>query len=557
MSKPELDTTGNSLLLCCYNDIGSFAQQACKCMYSQGYSLTFGRDHGRDTDQEHLNQLIGGRKATVWFCVTFEADYDTKSRICAHLQKFAEILSANDGLLIVDLGNNGGLSDEAVRPWNSLNTVLTYHQIQACNLGVNLKGVPLRRKLHYMISKSCKLPDLSKCECKAAGGGRHIHRLSKCTQNEEYQEAMLQIRQLVLFACDHKRWSFFNSAAVKEMLTAATPIMCERFKRFVHDKLQEMKQTNRDEIRPERGEIEQGSQESVYPTEARMRQKEKEKQHKLLTGEKHKPKSRKKVIQPGNDDCGEDISSLEHYIEAFVYAMNDRGRRRQTAATHESRQNREMSIFLMNDEGELNTSKYFWGSHINDLPDEANSGSTLYENFTQCYDDVLKTPPARHEHDIFELCGGDERTSKVLIRRRAIRRSRTLDMTAGINLLDQEEVRLLFAYLDEHKPICGILSPPCTGLSGFADLNKARNPVGWWKKASVSVRLGYVAGLVAIRQLREGRHFICENPAGSMLHDLQPWREISEDHRIHKTIMHQCAAGLRDYETYRPIKKPT
>ena len=104
----------------------------------------------------------------------------------------------------------------------------------------------------------------------------------------------------------------FNSAAVKELLTAATPTMCERYKRFVHDKLQEMKQ-NKDEIRPERGEIEQGAQETAaYPTEARMRQKEKEKQYKLLTGEKHKPKNRKKTIQPGNDDCGEDISSLEH-----------------------------------------------------------------------------------------------------------------------------------------------------------------------------------------------------------------------------------------------------
>ena len=282
-------------------------------MYLPSCSLTFGRDHGRDRDQAHLDPLIGGRKATVWFCVSFEADYDTKSRICAQLQRFAEILSANDGLLIVDLGNNGGHSDEAMRPWNSLNTVLAYHQIQTCNLGVNLKGVPLRRKLHYMISKSCKLPDLSTCECKAAGGGRHIHRLSKCTQSEEYQEVMLQIRQSVLFACDHKKWSSFNSTAVKELLTAATPVMCERFKRFVHDKLQEMKHQNRNEIRPERGEVEQGSEESAaYPTEARMRQKEKEKQHKLLTGEKHKPKSRKKVIQPGSDDCGEDIVGTLH-----------------------------------------------------------------------------------------------------------------------------------------------------------------------------------------------------------------------------------------------------
>ena len=138
-------------MLCCYNDIGTFTQQACKRMYLQSCSVISGRDHGGDRDQEHLDLLIGGRKATVWFCVSFEADNETQSRICAQLQRFAEILSANDGLLIVDLGNNGGLSGEAMRPWNSLNTVLTYHQMQTCNLGVSLKGVPLKRKLHLKV----------------------------------------------------------------------------------------------------------------------------------------------------------------------------------------------------------------------------------------------------------------------------------------------------------------------------------------------------------------------------------------------------------------------
>ena len=109
---------------------------------------------------------------------------------------------------------------------------------------------------------------------------------------------------------------------------------------------------------------------------------------------------------------------------------------------------------------------------------------------------------------------------------------------AGIDLIDHDEVELLFKYLDTHRPICGILSPPCTGLSGFSDLNRSRNPTGWWKKASVSVNLGYVAGLVAAKQLKENRHFICENPAGSELYRLEPWQEIANDPRIHRTIMH-------------------
>ena len=60
------------------------------------------------------------------------------------------------------------------------------------------------------------------------------------------------------------------------------------------------------EISPEKEQIEV----EAFPTEARVGQKAQEQQHKLLIGEKHKPKSRQKEIEPGHDDCGEDMSSL-------------------------------------------------------------------------------------------------------------------------------------------------------------------------------------------------------------------------------------------------------
>ena len=71
------------------------------------------------------------------------------------------------------------------------------------------------------------------------------------------------------------------------------------------------------------------------------------------------------------------------------------------------------------------------------------------------------------------------------------------------------------------------------------------------------MNLGFLAGMVAWKQLTEGRHFISENPAGSKLYDLPPWQQIATDPRVHYTIMHQCAAGLTDPENQRPIKKPT
>ena len=57
-----------------------------------------------------------------------------------------------------------------------------------------------------------------------------------------------------------------------------------------------------------------------YPTESRATQKEKEKAH-TETGERYITKKRPVVIQPGDDDCGEDDSSiLEDTGEVFHYS---------------------------------------------------------------------------------------------------------------------------------------------------------------------------------------------------------------------------------------------
>ena len=53
------------------------------------------------------------------------------------------------------------------------------------------------------------------------------------------------------------------------------------------------------------GEKEPDIPHELYPTESRIKQKEKEKVHKERTGEKYIPTKRPAVIEPGNDDCGE------------------------------------------------------------------------------------------------------------------------------------------------------------------------------------------------------------------------------------------------------------
>ena len=177
--KPPL--TNEKLQLCCFNDLGALTQSACRDLYLKGTPLVYGRDHGTTKDREHLDLIIGAPQVTVWFGTAFETSPDVKQRMCVQLKQMAEIIAESKGTLIVDLGHNSGFSGEAGHPWNALNAVLTYRQIHVCNLGVVARGIPLRKKVHLMISKHVELPNLSTCEC-AAQGKAHEHRVSRRAQ---------------------------------------------------------------------------------------------------------------------------------------------------------------------------------------------------------------------------------------------------------------------------------------------------------------------------------------------------------------------------------------
>eukprot|EP00975_Prorocentrum_lima_P054973 11526909-Prorocentrum_lima.AAC.1 len=56
------------------------------------------------------------------------------------------------------------------------------------------------------------------------------------------------------------------------------------------------------------------------------------------------------------------------------------------------------------------------------------------------------------------------------------------------------------------------MAPACAGLKGFTALNIIVAPDAWHKSRNVSVPLGDLAGEIALHQLRNGRHFIVENP---------------------------------------------
>ena len=270
-----------------------------------------------------------------------------------------KVITAGKGVIIVDLGHNDKFSGEASYPWNTLTASLTYREVQACNLGISVSGRPLRKKMYLLISNHCELPDLHTCEC-ASQGKSHDYTLSRRNQacDLNRRNKMIQARKALLFAINHQQSRGLDAEAVKQLLSETQGMMSTRYRKFLTDKFNEAK-NSRDEIKPEKDEVEN------YPTEARIRQKAKEKQHKLLTGEKPKPKKRARDIKPGYDDCGEDTTSLNCPEDiAECHYQNSEARQRMSTEMKSSLPP-EVEIFLMQDEGDLNPAQFFWGSHVN------------------------------------------------------------------------------------------------------------------------------------------------------------------------------------------------
>ena len=102
-------------------------------------------------------------------------------------------------------------------------------------------------------------------------------------------------------------------------------------------------------------------------------------------------------------------------------------------------------------------------------------------------------------------------------------------------------MRGLLRYVAVAKPVVLIISTPCTGMKGFSALNRSINPAAWRRSRKVSVPLGKLGGLLALIQMKEGRHFIAEHPQGSDMWFLPEWLRLDERSTVHKVTVHQLS----------------
>ena len=240
----------------------------------------------------------------------------------------------------------------------------------------------------------------------------------------------------------------------------------------------------------------------IFPTDARIRQKER---LKAMKEQGLKPKKKKVYVEPGDDDCGEDLSGLGKDIQMFMLDV-----------------------------------------YCEDLEESDQDDSFVPIPHGQDHLEITYLTQHKTTVDILELCGGTGRISETAFRR-GLTSGGNLDLTTGCDLGDPQTQRALMHYLDTNRVFFIIMSPNCRTISKLASVNKALHP-DTVKQHQREDRPHLVfCAKVAQYQHSKGLYFAKESPAGnSMEQDILEWRKVSQLPRVQKCLQDQCMTGQAD-----------
>ena len=287
-----------------------------------------------------------------------------------------------------------------------------------------------------------------------------------------------------------------------------------------------------------------------YPTDARERAKEREKQIEKDTGVKPVKKVKVKIVEDHRDDCGNDISSLEALLPGSVASTvnliselplwcvtsNYQSFFTDDAEYEEHYLFDRYPLFICI--GNDDVAKF---QHIESIHLHIREALTL-----------LATLPT--DLDICELCGGEARTSRLAIRRQ-LAVGKNFDLVCGVDLNSDHDQMYTEQYVKKHKPFIIVMAPTCTPYGKLANLNFKIHFDGWYRTWQNTFPHARFCGRIAKLQLQEGRHFFREQPQGSHMDEEPPWPEVIADPRVVRTTVDQCAFG--QVVNGLPAKKPT
>ena len=157
--------------------------------------------------------------------------------------------------------------------------------------------------------------------------------------------------------------------------------------------------------------------------------------------------------------------------------------------------------------------------------------------------------------DMSEFCGGGARSTTIAIRRN-LSTGINFDLVAHIDLGVPATQRWTLQYLDQHEVQVLVMAPSCRALGPPSNLNYHIHHETWLKSYEEDAPHVRFCGTAAQKQLKQGRHFIVENPWPTWLFHEPPWPAVCQNQQVCSVIVDQCMMGLKNRDGLH-VKKPT
>ena len=293
---------------------------------------------------------------------------------------------------------------------------------------------------------------------------------------------------------------------------------------------------------------------TAFPTDARMKAKKKEEAIKAMGQDPKLLRQRKKILQEQHyDDCGSDFGGIDEkkatvtFADAVHYTYHD--------PDFDSDDNGSSDAEERLEDDFLNQTYLAWMGFGSTAPDNAMEfvPASAWEVKAEEFLTFLARPEIKGTVDVMEFCGGAAGVSRIAVRRR-LKAGMNADIICGIDLTTEKGRRILFKYVEQHKPLVIIGAPPCTSMAGWSHYNRSMNAETFNRNRRIGEELANLYAKLCLLQMAGGRHWLLENPLGSDLFRLKSWKEIEP--YAHKVSFHQCLLGLCDQDGV-PVRKAT
>ena len=276
-----------------------------------------------------------------------------------------------------------------------------------------------------------------------------------------------------------------------------------------------------------------------FPTTQAMNRKAK-----LKAGHVVKPKL--KIVEQWHDDMGEDLSSLESVLAGVAWNPVLLGSHRELPDVSFHAQNEDFIYTYL-----CAAERWLHGSGVLSPSGQVMQPSAFLAFVT------ARTSWASALH-VCELFGGEGRTSFLAAKLHDLTSGVKFDIVCGFDLLCVEHVQLLWHYLHVMRPLMVVMAPPCTAFCRLQGLNRIVNHAAWQAAQAIGLPLARLCAQVATFQLSAGRHFLLEQPRGSLLFQLPEYQALAQSFDLIKVVFDQCMTGLRMMTfPFLPIRKRT